>query len=97
MPEGFTQPTAWRSYRSYTYRQLGSYAYTQTGTIDAIKNMKDIMIFKSDIYMTAATSQWNEAERKLTVYWPHIDEGGKMNLSMVPTLSNTFRPEIYLC
>lgn len=97
VPEGFTQPTAWRSYRSYTYRQLGSYAYTQTGTIDAIKNMKDIMIFKSDIYMTAATSQWNEAERKLTVYWPHIDEGGKMNLSMVPTLSNTFRPEIYLC
>ncbi len=100
VPEGLTQPTAYRSYRSYSYDKSGHYSHsymTHSGTIDDIKDLTDIYILNSGIYMTAATSQWNAAERKLTVEWPHIDEGGKMNLNMVPTLSKSFKPEIYLC
>ena len=98
LPEGLTRPTAYRSYRRYTY---GYHFYgtenTSIGTIDDIKDKTDVFIINSSIASTAATSQWNAAERKLTVEWPHIDEGGIMNLITVPTLSSTFMPEIYLC
>ena len=49
------------------------------------------------ILMTAATTQWNEAECKLTVDWPHIDEGGKVNIATVPTKVGSYKPGIYLC
>ena len=100
VPEGMTTPTAYRSqrmYYGYMPRVSGvtNSPYFAIGTLEAAKAYEGT-IAKSEIQLTPATTQWDAQERKFTVEWPNYDEGGQVKLSMVPTLSNSYKPEIYL-
>lgn len=106
MPEGLPQPVAWRSYRQYTWGiKTGGWFDSEYHTTmvshgtkqDVEKLTGDFRIMSSEICMTQANSQWFPDERKLIVQWPHIDEGGKMQIVITPTLSNRYMPEVYLC
>lgn len=98
VPQGFTCPTAYRSQRIYkvgSYHSGDVWIQADYKTTDNLIN-NPLPIISSSINMVTATSEWDETERKLTIDWPHYDEGGKMQLSMIPTLSNSFTPEMYL-
>jgi hypothetical protein len=97
VPKGLGQPTAYRSYRQYIRHNNGprsSISSTNYATVeDAYGN---IGYSPGSILTKKADSQWNEAEHKLTIDWPNVNEGGEMKLSMLPTLAGSFHPEIYL-
>ena len=97
VPEGFDRVSAYRSQR--IYKLYGGKGYLTIGsmTLDEMeKSGQNYSVQGSEIYQTAADTQWDEAERKLTIDWPGIDQGGTMQLSMTPTIAGDFRPEIYL-
>lgn len=102
LPEGFTMPGASCSYRYYYYWPKGKYYGYQGesvsgGSLDELMKMDGVSILgPGSIYMHSTPSKWNVAERKLTVDWPHYDEGGKMHIYLFPTSAGTFTPEVYL-
>ena len=104
VPAGMSKnPKAYRSYRQYKVRNNSNYyrdtswdVYSQSVTIDEMKTMTNVSVGTSSILTTEAKSEWNDDERKLTVDWPHIDEGGKMQLILFPKKAGTYFPEAYL-
>ena len=102
VPEGFTNLSARRTYRQYKdYKNISKYTgniYMKNPvTIDDVMKSDNPSSYKADILSTtAANTTWDEAERKLTIDWPHINEGGQMTISMLPALAGNFKPEIYL-
>ena len=103
MPEGFDKPSATRSSRDYKCYTRGSHNHDRFllsyCTIDEIGTTFDTDLYyflMGEITMRTATSQWNEQERKLTIPWPHYDEGGKMNIVAMATKAGSFMPEMYL-
>lgn len=102
VPEGFTRLSAYRSYRKYIthndyIRKINNYLILNYCTIDEVmKSDNPSSYMADDLGLTPANTSWNEAERKLTIDWPHINEGGQMSLSMLPSLAGTFKPEMYL-
>ena len=110
VPEGFSKPSAYRSYRRY-YSLINNHNVPSAsggggGSINsasfmAIGTIEDVVasgarVSKSEIELIAATTTWDEATRKLTIEWPHYDEGGKMQLSMIPLKAGNYTPEVYL-
>ena len=99
MPEGFTNIQTYRSQRIYKViknRSIGFDEYSNM-TLQELED-SDVKLYANGSYIelkTAAT-QWDETERKLTIDWPYIDQGGTMSFSMTPTVAGEFRPEIYL-
>lgn len=99
LPEGFTNPYATRSQRLYSASEGYSIYTSYTKTLDQTEKESGAYVFvlmNSQLTMTTATTQWDETERKLTIDWPYIDQGGKVQLSTTPTLAGDFRPEMYL-
>ena len=104
VPEGISKPSAYRSCRKY-YQTLfvhsssngsgGGSVYSLIGTVEDVI-ASGAHVSKSEIQLTAATTTWDEVERKLTIEWPHYDEGGRMQLSMIPLKAGNYTPEIYL-
>lgn len=97
VPKGLGQPTAYRSYRQYIRRNGRSRSAMSSvyyATVEDAYGNTDYS--PGSILMKAADSRWDEAENKLTIDWPHVNEGGQMSLSMLPTLAGSYRPEIYL-
>ena len=99
VPEGFTNIQTYRSQRIYKViknRSIGFDEYSNM-TLQELED-SDVKLYANGSYIelkTAAT-QWDETERKLTIDWPYIDQGGTMSFSMTPTVAGEFRPEIYL-
>jgi len=102
LPEDMSKPTASRSCRMYSSNdytwQTGSGTFTQGGNIDNLLSTPANLfhIDDSSIQWTEANSSWDVAKRKLTVEWPHIDEGGKMYITTTPKKIGTYTPEVYL-
>ena len=101
IPEGYRLPTPYRTYRSYVCHDGraygGVYYNNETMTLAEMeRSERNFYPQSSDIYMTSATYRWDEVERKMTIDWPNIDQGGKMQLAMMPTQPGSFRPEMYL-
>ena len=93
LPEGFATPTAYRSYRQYQPYMDGR-PWLSAVSIDDITTGGDYR--PGGIAMTAATATWDRYSRKLTVEWPHIDEGGRLSIMTVPLEAGTAMPEAYL-
>ncbi|MBO4810581.1 MAG: chitobiase/beta-hexosaminidase C-terminal domain-containing protein [Prevotella sp.] len=102
LPEGLSQIMASRSYRMYTstgYLWRDAAGHSQMGgDIETLLSTSSsrFSIDHSDIKMATAHSVWDKNERKLTVDWPHIDEGGKMFITTMGLQEGTFTPEVYL-
>lgn len=108
LPEGFSVPTAYRSYRQYQPYMDGR-SWLLPMSIDDVSSfissmsngsggsMHYIDVRPGGIAMTAATATWESYSRKLTVEWPHIDEGGRMSIMTVPLEAGMSMPEAYLC
>ena len=103
LPEGMSKPHADRSRRMYSSTgytwSMGNGMSVQGGDIETLLSTDSGLfgIDHSSIQYTTAESVWNERERKLTVDWPHIDEGGKMFIHTVAQHTGTYTPEVYLC
>lgn len=104
LPDGLTAPSPYRAYTLYHYgftwsmAYAGQQAYTEYGSIDDLKALGSSIIVSpaTSTSYVAANSTWDEAERKLTIDWPHIDEVGKMVVNMIPLAVGSFKPEVYL-
>ena len=97
VPKGLGQPTAYRSYRQYIRHNNGSRSGISSVDYATVEDAYGNTGYSPGSIMTKmADSRWDEAERKLTIDWPHVNEGGQMSLSMLPTLAGSYRPEIYL-
>ena len=104
LPDGLTAPSPYRAYTLYHYGfnqgmvYAGQQAYTEYGSIDDLTAMGSSIIVSpaTSTSYVAANSTWDEAERKLTIDWPHIDEVGKMVVNMIPLAVGSFKPEVYL-
>ena len=102
LPEGFKKATPYRTYRSYKFQYSHAYGGalfddSMPMTLEELeKEGRERYPYGSDLLQTKADYSWDEAERKMTIDWPYIDQGGKMQLSMTPTLAGDFRPEMYL-
>lgn len=93
LPEGFAIPTAARSYRQYQ-QFINGQAWLSAVSIDDVTVGGDYR--PGGIAMTSAPATWDRFSRKLTVEWPHIDEGGRMSIMTVPLQAGTSMPEAYL-
>lgn len=96
LPEGIEGPTASCSYRTYYYVDFDTYRPERVSyqSKDELKGRKSINLGSIAQHVTA--SVWNVQERKLTIPWPHYDEGGKMNITALATKAGSFMPEIYV-
>ena len=94
IPDGFTKLSAATSYRRY--QPYGTSNYSILGAPVTIDEVTSSAYLPGDIYMMTATATWNSWQRKYVVEWPHIDQGGRMSISMIPTKAGTFIPEVYL-
>ena len=110
-PQGLVMPAPYRSRRVYIQplnenkMAASSHAPRKTwrGYNDGMKEygtLEDVLAgfhySYTAIEMVSAKSTWDAAERKLTIDWPAVSEGGKVSLVTYPVSADDYRPEIYL-